>query len=252
MTAGNMKKYLFFIIITPLLFACGQPTAADYVKNNMPYSYDTHENAAHMQWIINSDELMAMVDEAYSGSSSDIMPSEAFDALMNSNSSDWERVRYNTIPYYASVLKYDGSYFISPFGDGDVFVSFRNVPDAFQWLDSVYGKLCEIEANMWEAGVSSINKDISVPQPSGFYYLRSWVLYPLTYGDAQVNISQTSREIEIHMSNPSIYYSAEVAINETVYTNAYEILQEYEYMKYRLDQQLEYNVKESDFANSVY
>ena len=255
-----MKKYIIFFIVAPLLIACGQPTVGDFIRSNPPYSYDTYENGSVLKWWINAAEIQSLAEDFYSDSSNDMSFTEALDAIQNATWSDWDRVWYNFNNYYATVLRLNGDYYISPFGEGDIFIAYEDIPEAFQWLDDVYGKLCEIEGKMWEAGVASISKDISIPQLSGLYYFNpsysseAQKIYSLSITNADVDLSQTSRQINVEVTYRLPYSTQKVhfRINETVYNHAYAILQEYEYMKACLDEAQAYKSREADFANSVY
>lgn len=255
-----MKKYIIIYLVAPLLVACGQPTVGDFIRSNPPYSYNTYENGSVLKWWINAEEAQSLAEDFFSDSSSDVSFYEALDAIQNATWSDWERVWYNLHNYYATVLKLNGDYYISPFGDGDIFISYENIPEAFQWIDAVYGKLCEIEGKMWEAGVASISKEISIPHLSGLYYFspsyssEAQEIHSLSIASADVDLSQTSREINVELTYrlPYSTQTTSFRVNETVYNHAYSILGEYEYMKACLEEVKAYKSKEADFANSVY
>lgn len=250
-----MKKFLFYIIITPMLWACGQPTVSDYIRNNPPYSFNTYDDYSVLKWWLNADEAYAVADAFYSDSSgSDVSWSEAISALQNATWSDYERLWYTFNTYYASILKTGGEYYIQPFSNENVYVESESILNVCQWLDSIYSKLCEIEGKMWDAGVGSVSKEISVPAPEGLYYLNEYSqsvqLYSLALSSAEIDLSQCSREIslELQYGNQKIY----LTINETVYNIASQVLYEYDYMKSTIDEALTYDSRKEDFANSIY
>ena len=255
-----MKKYILFIVVAPFLIACGQPSVGDFIRSNPPYSYDTYENGSALKWWINAAEVQSLAEDFYSDTSSDVSFYEAIDAIQNATWSDWERVWYNFNNYYATVLRLNGDYYICPFGSEYIFVSYENISEVLQWLDAVYGKLCEIEGKMWEAGVSSVSKDISIPHLSGLYYFnpsyssKAQEIYSLSITNADVDLSQRTREINIELTYRLPYSSQATSfrVNETVYNHAYSILGEHEYMKTCLEEVRAYKSKEAGFANSVY
>lgn len=244
-----------------MLWACGQPTISDYIRSNPPYSFNTYDDYSVLRWWLNAEEAYAVADAFFpDNSESDVSWSEAISALQNATWSDYERLWYTFNSYYASILKTDGEYYIQPFSNENIYVDPNSIVNVCQWLDSIYNKLCEIEGKMWEAGVASVSKEISIPFPEGLYYLndysRSLILHPLVLSSAQIELSQVDREISLELYYRFQYGDHDekiyLTINETVYTIASQILYEYDYMKSTIDEALTYDSRKEDFANSIY
>jgi hypothetical protein len=41
-----------------MLWACGQPTVSDYIRNNPPYSFNTYDDYSVLKWWLNADVLL--------------------------------------------------------------------------------------------------------------------------------------------------------------------------------------------------
>lgn len=214
------RFYLYLGIITSLVVSCGQPTASDLIRNSRSYSYYSDENSYELTWRISFDDF-------YSSSNS------------------------------VSVKKMNGEYYISPFDvyEEPIYVSCEHIQEVTQWLDSVYGRLCEIENSMVKAGVYSLEKEINIPSVDCLYYFDHYSdsLCRLHVDSTEIMLSEYHRDIRIKLSYRSRYYNYPTSlwINKTVYDNARNILQDYEYMKSCLDEAIAYEVMQKDFADTI-